>query len=221
MTKPTIFISYSHEDEEWLTELREMLDVAFEDYDTSVLTDKDIVPGENWEDQLNEAMAKATLAILLVSVKSLRSEFIRKKEIPYLMVERQIPVIPIIIRPCPWQHQSWLNQLQVLPKDGKPLAGRGKYEIEDEMTKIASLLVKMLYPDTFQKSSPLRGDRSRISSTPQIQNMIRNQEDMMDRPHGIRPLNAGYRGSGVTGDTGYSVKGGSFAFKTRLNVAKD
>lgn len=158
MNQPRIFISYSHEDEEWLSDLLDYLEIAFEEYAFELFTDKQIEPGEDWEQRIREAIEKATIAILLVSVKSLRSDYIRRMEIPYLQ-EKALPIIPIIVRPCPWEQLSWLKAMKVLPKDGQPLAGRGQYEIEREMSEIASTLVKTLYPDAGQYGARRREDR--------------------------------------------------------------
>ncbi len=163
MSRPCIFISYSHDDHKWLEELRDYLYVAFEEFDCELFTDKDIEPGEHWEEEIVEAMEKATVAILLVSVNSLTSKYIRQHEIPYLQT-RELPIIPVILRPCPWKGLTWLKSLKVLPSDGQPLAGREQYEIEQQMTEIASTLVKTLYADAGQHSAARRGDRQWVSS---------------------------------------------------------
>lgn len=165
MAKPTIFISYSHRDKEILDELLKYLGVALEEYGTDLWTDQGIPAGGQWNEDIYEAMEKATLVILLVSVDSLRSDYIRKKELPFLMEERKLPVIPIIVRQCPWKHLSWLSRLQVLPADGRPLTGRDKYDIEEEMTSIAGAIVKAIKPQTGAVTQH-RSDRSSRRAPP-------------------------------------------------------
>src|SRR5262249_9692178 len=44
---------------------------------------------------------------------------------------------PIIVRPCPWQAVGWLSQLQVRPKDGRPLSGGTDFQIDSDLSAIA------------------------------------------------------------------------------------
>ena len=60
--------------------------------------------------------------MLLVSADYLASPFIQEAEQPKLLQHRQemqLRVIPVIVRPCAWQSEPVLKDLQVLPKDGK------------------------------------------------------------------------------------------------------
>ena len=50
--------------------------------------------------------------------------FIQEEEQPKLLQRRQEisgRVIPIIVRPCMWQSEPVLKDIQALPKDGKPV----------------------------------------------------------------------------------------------------
>jgi hypothetical protein len=63
-------------------------------------------------------MDECDLALLLVSVDYIASRFIQQEEQPNLLQRR---VIPIIVRPCTWQSEPVLKDLQVLPTDGKAI----------------------------------------------------------------------------------------------------
>lgn len=61
---------------------------------------------------------------LLSSADYLASRFIQAQEQPRLLQRRremQLRVIPIAVRLCMWQSEPVLNDLQALPKDGKPV----------------------------------------------------------------------------------------------------
>ncbi len=77
-----LFISYSHNDEKYLEELRKYLEVERR---LDVWSDERIEAGSEWREQIRDALAKADAAILLVSQDFLSSEFIRNHELPSLL----------------------------------------------------------------------------------------------------------------------------------------
>ncbi len=121
---PKIFISYSHTDERFKNELVKML-IPLEDQGLfEIWQDRKIVPGDEWYQDIQDAMNTCTLALLLISSDFLVSDFIQKEEITHLLQRRKddgLRVIPIIIRHCVWQSVPVLKDLQALPKDGKPI----------------------------------------------------------------------------------------------------
>jgi serine/threonine protein kinase len=141
-SKPTVFISYSHEDEAWKDRLVKQLNVV----DTIDLwDDRRIEAGENWRQEISEAIAAARVAILLVSVDFLNSEFVRSEEVPRLLKRREkegIRVLPVIVRPCLWKKVAWLKSIQALPKDGHPLSTKTEYEAD--LAKLAEEVVDII-----------------------------------------------------------------------------
>jgi hemoglobin-like flavoprotein len=77
-----LFISYSHNDEKYLEELRKYLEVERR---LDLWSDERIEAGEDWREQISDALARADAAILLVSQDFLSSEFIRNHELPSLL----------------------------------------------------------------------------------------------------------------------------------------
>jgi hypothetical protein len=117
-----IFISYAHKDEAFKDELVTMLASLQRRGVIDAWQDRRIEPGDEWYQAIEDGMSECDLALLLVSQHFLASRFIQGEEIPRLLqrrLEEGMRVIPIIIRPCMWQSEPVLSDLQALPKDGK------------------------------------------------------------------------------------------------------
>jgi tetratricopeptide (TPR) repeat protein len=140
MTKPTVFISYSHKDEEWKDRLVTHLGVLQQEGIFNVWDDRRIGAGEDWYQEIHEAMAAASVAILLVSAHSLTSEFILREEVARLLKRRDkegLRIFPVIVKPCAWDEVKWLARMQVRPKDGRPLSAGTEHQIDADLTAIA------------------------------------------------------------------------------------
>lgn len=121
--KPKIFISYSHEDEEWMELFEKKLKARFRD-DFDIWHDREIKLGEEWFDKVINSIHDTKIAVLLISDDFLTSNFIEKEEIPrfrQLAKEKQLKIVPVIIRSCAWKEYGWLSSIQGYPKDNKPL----------------------------------------------------------------------------------------------------
>jgi TIR domain len=117
-----IFISYSREDETFKNQLVKILKGLQRRGVVDTWQDRRIEPGDEWNKSIRDAMNECDLAVLLVSPDYIASDFIQQVEQPTLLQRRQdmqTRIIPIIIRPCPWESEPVLKDLQVLPKDGK------------------------------------------------------------------------------------------------------
>ena len=140
MSNPTIFISYSHEDERWKQRLTTQLAVLESEGILEAWDDRRIGAGEDWYDQIQQAMDRACVAILLISAEFLTSNFVRREEIPKLLQRREeegLRVVPVILKPCPWKHVRWLARMQARPKDGRPLSAGDDHQIEADLAGIA------------------------------------------------------------------------------------
>ena len=122
---PSVFLSYSHKDEDWKKRLRTHLGVLESEGLLDVWDDRRIEGGDDWFEEIQDAMAKASVAVLLISADFLTSKFILGEEVPKLLERRTregLPVIPVMVRSCAWKRVPWLAKIQARPTDDKTLA---------------------------------------------------------------------------------------------------
>ncbi len=120
MSKPTVFISYSHKDEEWKNLFVVHLNSLVQQGDITLWEDRKIDIGNDWYPAIQHAMQQAMVGICLVSADYLASDFINKEEIPAFMDRRKnegMLIIPILVRPCSWKIVRWLKNIQIFPRD--------------------------------------------------------------------------------------------------------
>jgi TIR domain len=140
---PSIFISYSHADEDWNDRVVTQLRALESEGHFDVWDDRQIAVGEDWYPEIEQALNEASVAILLISANFLTSRFIKGKEVPRLLkrrAEERLRVIPLILKPCVWKRINWLKGIQVRPKDGHPLSGGSEHEIEVELAELVTLV---------------------------------------------------------------------------------
>jgi tetratricopeptide (TPR) repeat protein len=149
MSGPTVFISYSHLDESWKDQLVRQLGVLEMEDAYVVWDDRKIDAGDGWRTEIAAAMERARVAVLLISADFLTSKFIRGTEVPRLLqrrAEEGLRIIPLIVRPCPWQGVEWLAEIQCRPKDGRPLSKGRKATAEEDLSNLALEIRDLLRP---------------------------------------------------------------------------
>ena len=116
----------------------------------NVWTDNQIKVGESWEKEINCALSESKVAVLLISPLFLSSKFIWREEIPIIMKHREegMLVIPLIIKPCAWQLEHDLEQLQARPANGRPLSTGVDPQIDLDLAAFVYELASYLKPNS-------------------------------------------------------------------------
>ncbi len=119
-----VFVSYSRKDKDYKEELLEFLAPMRRNDTIQIWNDKDILPGEQWEDELLERLTTADIVIFLVSPSLLNSDYIHRVEIKGAMERHkkgELVIIPILIRNSDFA-ESDFKTFQGLPSDLKPVS---------------------------------------------------------------------------------------------------
>jgi len=119
-----LFISYSHKDVTYRDELTSHLKGLLRAGFLSTWSDKEIIPGQDWEQEIIHNAETADIIVLLISSDFLNSKYIYEKEFAMVLerLERgEVTIIPIIARPCHWEDEDF-SKFQILPSGGKPIA---------------------------------------------------------------------------------------------------
>lgn len=115
------FISYSHDDAEFLALLHKHLASLRRQKLLEVWTDREIDVGGVIDREITTAMEEADLFLLLVSSSFLNSDYCYEKEFQKALEKQkagQAIIVPIIVRPCDWEIPE-LQRFKALPRDGK------------------------------------------------------------------------------------------------------
>jgi ubiquinone/menaquinone biosynthesis C-methylase UbiE len=118
-----IFISYSHRDKAWLDQISKFLTPSVGATKVRAWDDTGIQAGEDWEAAINAAIARASVAVLLVSQDFLASEFIIKKELPSIMhaaAHEGLKIIWIPLSAGLYERQG-LDRIQAAHNPNEPL----------------------------------------------------------------------------------------------------
>jgi hypothetical protein len=81
-TRAPIFIRYTHKDSQWLVKLRSALCPLEQRAQLAVWDDRQLQPGALFNQDIREAIARAPVAILLVSSAFFACIFIQQEEQP-------------------------------------------------------------------------------------------------------------------------------------------
>mgnify|MGYP001225845856 CR=1 FL=1 len=80
--------------------------------------------GDEWRKKIDAALEKTDIAILMISVNFLASDFIMEHELKVLLKkysEEGIRVLPVLLGTCDWDYEPDLEQFQIFPSANEPL----------------------------------------------------------------------------------------------------
>lgn len=130
----TVFFSYSHKDRALRDELANHLKPLTQSGMIADWHDGEILPGDNWDREIQEKLNSAQIILLLVSSDFISSPYCETVEMKKAMARHDMGearVIPIILRNCLWRMMSF-GKLQALPTNGVPVTNQGTWRTRDD-----------------------------------------------------------------------------------------
>jgi hypothetical protein len=118
-----IFYSYAHEDERYVTKLRNQLKILKRQGLIEEFHDRQIAAGMDWEATINEHLENSDIILLLISDDFIASDYCWGREMMRALARHragEARVIPIAIRDVDWKGAPFA-MLQGLPRDMKPI----------------------------------------------------------------------------------------------------
>jgi|GEM_PF-6550394 len=122
-TRSKVFICYSHKDKKEYDQLEKNLKVLERDLSVDIWSDKKIVPGKLWKEEIEKALATAKVGVLLVSIDFLASDFITQYELPDLLAAAEtnnVTILVFLVGSCLYK-ESKLALFQAVGNPSKPL----------------------------------------------------------------------------------------------------
>lgn len=144
MAEHRVFISYSHEDNDWLERLRVHLKPIEREGMIDLWVDTKIAAGLQWKDAIMQALETARVAVLLVSGQFLASDFIAEHELPKLLDRARSGgtiIIPVILSPCLFTSTK-LGAFQAMNDPKHPLTTLSHAKQEIILVKVAEAIAE-------------------------------------------------------------------------------
>ncbi|BCL80048.1 tetratricopeptide repeat protein [Ktedonobacteria bacterium brp13] len=140
-----IFYSYSHKDEALRKNLEKHLAILRRLGIISDWHDRNIMPGNNWEQEIDENLDAAHLILFLISSDFLASDYCYGREMQRALARQALgdaQVVPILVRSVSWEDAPF-HHLQVLPRNGVPIKS-SKWLEDEAWTQVVKELRKVI-----------------------------------------------------------------------------
>ncbi len=137
---PNVFISYCHQDKEWLERLQKTLKPLLRNNLISAWDDTKIHVGAKWKEEIEKELNKADIAVMLVSQNFLASEFVTAQEIPQLLKaaeSRGLKIIWVPISYCMFD-ETELTDYQATHDPQNPLESMEKWQQDKALFEICN-----------------------------------------------------------------------------------
>lgn len=141
-----VFISYSHDDHEWMNKLEKFLKPLVRNQSIKHWVDKQIPVGAKWRVEIEKAIARAKVAVLLVSANFLASDFITEQELPPILEAAEqegLTIVWIPIGPSSYEY-TFIKDFQAASNPQHPLNSLSESEQQKILVDICNKIAKAL-----------------------------------------------------------------------------
>jgi hypothetical protein len=147
-----IFFSYSHNerDREILAAIKKALGPIFQGQTIEMWDDSHIEPGQEWEKEIENALARAKGAVLIVSQDFLNSTFIYNEELPVILkgVEEEGVKLMWIAAEETFVKKTKIPKYQALHNPDETLDSFTGKEFKDKIFEICEKIDGLIFPDS-------------------------------------------------------------------------
>lgn len=155
-----VFFSYSHKDKKWLEPFQASLRPIIRANQLSVWDDTKIKAGDIWRDEIKQALASAKVAVLLVSMNFLNSDFIAENELPPLLEAAQnegLKILLVVVGHSLFA-ETELGRYQAVNDPSRPLGSVAASTREKEIVRICLEIKKAVILETSIKDAAVTSD---------------------------------------------------------------
>jgi hypothetical protein len=167
-----VFISYSHEDREWLARVQAMLKPLVRNSTISVWDDTKIKAGARWKEEIEPALGAAKVAVLLVSPNFLKSDFIAKHELPPILnaaAKDGLLIFWLLVSDCLYE-ETEIKDYQAAHDISKPLDSLTPAE---RNAVLADVCRRIKTVNAAPESAPTVGQKPEHSSTRASESLVK------------------------------------------------
>jgi nucleoside phosphorylase len=139
-----VFVSYSHVDRRWLERLQVHMRPLVRQGTIDLWDDTQIAPGTDWRAAITAALARARVAVLLVTPDFLASQFIATEELPRLLdaaEQEGLTILWIAVRPSAYKG-SPIARYQAASDPDRPLSGLNTSRRDQTLVQISEVIAR-------------------------------------------------------------------------------
>jgi hypothetical protein len=144
--RESVFISYAHQDRKWLDRLCWMLTPLTRNRTVELWDDTKIEVGRAWQEELQQALASAGIAVLLVSKHFIKSDFIENNELSPILTaahDNALRVVWVCVGHCLYE-KTGISRLQAAHDPSRPLSSLRSVADQDRVLKSICLRIEKI-----------------------------------------------------------------------------
>jgi hypothetical protein len=148
-TRTKVFISYSHADKDWLDRLKRHLKPLVREGNLDCWDDTHIQAGDDWKQEIQNALDTAQVAVLLISADFFASDFIDETELPPLLEAAKakgVRILPVILSASRFARSPELARIQAVNPPSRPLNDMLPAEQEKVLDHLAHTIESIFDP---------------------------------------------------------------------------